>query len=260
MDPATSSRTFALRGTPRKPGALTTVEPKPPPARGAPKAPRRTLVDFIPGGANLDEATKAKMTVVSKRLEAGPTARVPMLCKGPQCPFIGLCELSRSNIPLPLDQECPIELFVIDGWKERFLEGIEVEKQENSVWITQLVEDLAIEVALQTRMLGKLAMEPDPIQKSAIGINFKGDPIEMKQLHPGMDLLLRVHDRKLRKLRELLGTPRSKAEAGRLGFNDPSSKVAEAQAAAAAALANIGGGTMSPRTGPAKLGDFASRD
>jgi hypothetical protein len=199
-------------------------------------------MDYIPQSvAPADPQKIEQLKKASLRLELGPNARVPMLCKGTSCPFIGYCELHRTGVDLPIEQECPIEMFVMDSWKDGFLEAIEADKNDNSTYIRMLVDDLAIEVVLQSRILASAGLDPHPMMKSTM-FNFKGDPVEIKQLYPGLDLLLRVHDRKLRKLRELLATPRAKAEAGRLGYDDPSSKVSQAQQAAAKALAEIGGG------------------
>ena len=138
-----------------------------------------------------------------------------------------------------------IDLFIV----------VDIDKQDNSAQIVAIVDDLAVEVALATRVLWKASIDPDPLQKNVIGTNFKGDPLEVQQLSPILDFLLRIHDRKLRKLRELLVTPRSKAEAGRLGFDDPASKASGAQAAASKLLKDMDG----PQTQIARLGDFTKR-
>lgn len=270
MDPVTSNTTFVLPVTrsgppvtivPQVPAAplAPPTQPETPSSRAKKKArvvkPLSAYLDYLPPTQQLTPAQKAALEVEELKLLVGPTARVPLLCKGIQCPFIEHCSLAKAQVPLPLDRDCPVESFAIESWKAKFLDDIEIDKNENSASIVALVDDLAVEVAMQTRILWRMGKEADPIQKTVMGMNHKGQPLEIQQLNPVMDYLLRVHDRKLKKLRELLVTPRAKAEAGRLGFSDPASKASSAQAAASEILKNMDG----PTAQISKLGDFTKR-
>lgn len=266
MDPVTSNSTFALPVTRRPDAAPAAIVPPPPPpvVQGAPPKRREKAVrplksyldEYLGPNHVLSAQQQAAVAHEEMKLLVGPTSRVPMLCGGLNCPFISHCPLAKNSIPLPIQRDCPVEAFAVDSWKTKFLNDLELDKQEHSASIVALVDDLAVEVALQTRILWKASMSPDPIMKNTVGMNFQGDPLEVSQLNPILDFLLRTHDRKLKKLRELLVTPRSKAEAGRLGFDDPASKTANAQSAAAKILKEMGD---SPATQIAKLGDFTKR-
>lgn len=245
-----------LSDTPAKaPAQAPPAAPDAPLATSAPPAfvptkrrgdvPQHSILNFL-SGENVTEVQKASMKAAEDRLRYGPGSSSPMLCKGLECPFLGYCDLHKSGIMLPLDEQCPIEQYMIAQWRDNFLGSLDYDiPGEHSAAVKMLVEDMAVEMVLQSRITKEAGSDPRVERPATIGLNMKGEPIEVTKLNPGLDLLLRINSSKLKILKDLLGSPRAKAEAGRLQSND---------AGSAAAAAHKAANKMVPQaTGPKRL-------
>lgn len=221
---------------------------QPPIANRKAKEPsQRSIVEFMAGQPNLTQSQLEVMKSAEARLRYGLGAEGPMLCQGLQCPFIGYCDLQKAGIMLPVDEKCPIEQYMIAQWRDNFLASLEYDTAgDHSPAIKMLVEDMVSELVVQSRILKEAGKDPRIERPVSIGVNFKGDPVEVEKLNPGIDLLIRVNSSKLKILKELLATPKAKSDAGRLQSND---------AGTAAALAHKAANKIAPVTGsgPKKL-------
>jgi len=213
----------------------------------------RSLLDYLP--ASMSDEQKTKMRKVGKRIQKYQHAgKLPMLCTGMQCPFASYCELVENDVDLPVGDPCPLEDFAVDAFMDEFKEHYKLDERDpQAFWVLQLMRDLAGDMVVQTRVNQSLAMDPAPIDTAFGGISFSGQALEITKLKPTLDYMLRLNANKLKIIKEMLGTPKSKAEAGRLGADDPSSSTADAQARAnkLRQLAQLGQDTPEEREKPA---------
>lgn len=178
--------------------------------------------------APLTSKQKAALDLAWNKLRKGAAARGPMVCQASQCVFLQHCDLAKAKVPLPKGEDCPIDLSILEAWRRDFLQFANVSPDHHNYGlIVNMIDDLVVEVMLQSRVMMNFSSDPDILRDEVIGINPEGDPIVAKRLHPGLDFLLRVNDRKLRKLREMLATPKAEVDARRKTGEDPASKTAE---------------------------------
>ncbi len=196
------------------------------------QAEKRSLLEYLP--KNLSDEQRTKMQAVGQRIKKYQhVSKLPMLCMGLQCPFARYCELVENDIDLPIGDPCPLEDFAVDAFIDEFKEHYNLdEKDPQSFWILQLMRDLAGDTVVSTRINMSLALDPEPVESTFGGIAFGGQALSITKLQPTLDYMLRLNNSKLKLIKEMLGTPKAKAEVGQLGANDPSSSTSDAQARA----------------------------
>lgn len=168
----------------------------------------------------------------SARLRLGAAANLPMICLGIECKFHSNCPLAKAAVNLPLGQSCPVETSAIDMWRQDFLESYNVSKKHPQyALMIRLVNDMVSYEAIENRLMWKAAQDSDILKREVVGFSQQGVPIEAERLNPMLDYILRLKDRKLKALREMLATPRAEAEARRRLGQDPGSQTASATAA-----------------------------
>lgn len=221
------------QAAPQSPQAPSVSSEAPPvPARkDLPAKPVRSLGHYR--GAPMTTEQQQALHRWSRKARQGPVSHLPMICKGPECPFVHQCPLVKEGVAEPIGEECPVEDHLRELWVADFLEGLGVDEAHPDFPVVQaLVSDLSFDLLIQNRFAWTLANDPDPVRKEVIGINNNGSPIEVQKVNPGLEFLNRLGTKKIKLLREILATPRSKAEAGRMGWKDPGTQAASAQAKA----------------------------
>lgn len=197
---------------------------------------KKEIFDYIAGGAAAySDLQQAQVHAGQNKRVASPIGgTIPLICRGLECKFLGYCDLHKASIPLPFEKPCPLEQHMIDSWKDDFLRAIDYDDTgEHSATIRSMVDELTGLLVLQSRIAQDTARDGSIERSVNIGFNFQGAPIETTKLYPGFDQLIRLSQAKMKILANLLATPKSKAETGRLEANDPGSKTAAMHAAAA---------------------------
>lgn len=192
----------------------------------------RSLLEYLP--KSLSDEQRTKMHAAGKRIKKYQhLSKLPMICMGIQCPFARYCELVENDVDLPVGDPCPLEDFAVDCFIDEFKEHYALDDGDpQSFWVLQLMRDLAGDVVVSTRINMSMALEPAPVESTFGGIAFGGQALTVTKLQPTLDYMLRLNASKLKLIKEMLGTPKAKAEVGQLGANDPSSSTADAQARA----------------------------
>lgn len=171
--------------------------------------------------------------VIARQMAAvkhGLYASIPMLCKGPACPYAGTCPLLAMDLA-PVAERCPLEVSKIMKRFEQYSKELSID-EDNIVDMT-LIKDL-IDIDIQLiRADNKLAVDADFIQDVIIMITEHGDEITQPQIHKAVD----YKDKLLKKRHDILGLLHStrKDKAGdKLTITlDPSTYAAQLMAQAA---------------------------
>lgn len=168
----------------------------------------------------------------SSRIRIGPAANLPMICAGDSCKFYKNCPLVEAKLNLPLGQKCPVETSALDMWRQDFIQAYNVsDKHPQYALMVRLVDQMVGLEALEGRLMWWCAQDPEILKHEVVGFSQQGVPIEADRLNPMLDYILRLKDRKLKMLREMLATPRAEAEARRRLGQDPGSQTAAAASA-----------------------------
>jgi hypothetical protein len=204
--------------------------PASPSALAKPSAPATaSLAEVMESQFNvkLTETQRANLLGYTKSISETYLSQAPLICAGTGCPFLKNCPLAQNGITLPTDKMCPVEQVAIASWKQKFYESSGVhEDHPQKELIYSLIDELVSHSILQTRVFWQASQNGKVIKEECIGVNSEGDPIYTTRLDPSLDYLLRIGDKKVRVLRELLATPRAQVEAKRYTSADPSTSAA----------------------------------
>jgi hypothetical protein len=131
-------------------------------------------------------------------IKHGLYASIPMICKGPACPYAATCPLLAIDLA-PERERCPLEISKIMKRFEQYSHELAID-EDNIIDMT-LVKDL-IDIDIQLiRAENKLAIDADFIQDVIIMITEHGDEITQPQIHKAVD----YKDKLLKKRHEILG-------------------------------------------------------
>lgn len=89
-------------------------------AEAVPDDKRVEIPDINMPGKTLTEEQKALVKDAVKDVVLYGSAASAMVCKGTDCPYAPKCPLLRNRIPVPVGQECPIELAAMQAWSEMY--------------------------------------------------------------------------------------------------------------------------------------------
>lgn len=188
----------------------------------------------------LDPLQQASLDRWSQRARFGAGAQMTMKCAGQDCPFIEQCPLwnprpdmqgnKPAPIPLPVGLPCPVEEHLQDLWLQDFMVTFQIREDDPDIgMLRMLVGGLLTLLMQENRLAWTAASNPKVLSEDCIGFTKDGDPLMIQKLSPVLDQMTKLAPAKVRILRELLATPRSKVEAKQKGWNDPSIRAAEAQ-------------------------------
>jgi hypothetical protein len=145
------------------------------------------------------------------------------MCAGTDCPFLKNCPLFQNGVSLPTNKQCPVEQVAIRNWKQKLYDASGVgEGHPQRELIYSLIDELVGHAIMQTRVFWQASQNGKAVKEECIGVNADGEPIYTTRLDPSLDYLLRIGDKKVRILRELIATPRSQVESKKFTSSDPS--------------------------------------
>ena len=141
---------------------------------------------------NLTPEKAEKISRKLGRIKHGAFAEVPLLCKGNDCPYAGICPLVEAEIaPYQLDStersRCPIEIAAITSWTQAWVDALEVDVEDFSE--IYLIRDLVEAEIMQMRankdlslngFIREVVVKVDPITQEAY-VNYDTSiPLEVK--------------------------------------------------------------------------------
>lgn len=183
---------------------------------------------------DLSEEGKNVLKNFILRNSRGFAGAMPMMCKGPQCPFVHACPLYEANSKLPMGQRCPVEESIVYMWVNKHLHalGIEnVDSPENSFDMDMLYE-LAGQELIRWRCGAYMSKNPDIVENKLIAETIQGTPIFADVMNPVIDAMERA-GKNVAKIRDaLLATRKAQITAGQVAI-DATQKAAELRKKAA---------------------------
>ena len=144
----------------------------------------------------------------------GMLAKLPIVCKGPQCAFFDTCTVDPANITI--GQRCPIEIGTIIARYTQYCRhfGVNIENNiiaDEDVIDATLIKDLVVIEMQQMRCESKIAMSGDFMEATLVDIDKKCNPYYQDQVSPASEHLLVLQEKKTKLLNQLNATRKDKA-------------------------------------------------
>ena len=144
-----------------------------------------------------------------EKLSTGSSAMVPLFCGGSKCPFSDRCPLYKMNLA-PISKACPIEGELLKEFTFRYFTEYDVDP--NNFTEVGYVNELAeIEIYLMRLNMSLAKSEnAEIVIEQAIGIDNEGVVAIQKQLSPFMEQKERLHSRRARVVKLMVGDRQEK--------------------------------------------------
>ena len=192
-------------------------------AIGAPS--NMELVDALDDNARAALTPEKEKSLIehTKSMSFGfATKAAPMICHDSNCPFISKCPLKKNGISRPFLQDCPVEQAQIASWTKTFSLAAGVQDDLSAAFDHMLIDQIVFQMLLESRAAMQLAMDPEIEREFTTGYNPLGQPFTSREVSKAAEFYEKMVKTKMRLMRELLTTRRSKAEAAAKGYADPS--------------------------------------
>jgi hypothetical protein len=178
----------------------------------------------ISGNKALTEVQKNNIAKYEESVKYGFTPMAgPMVCRDDKCPYFDKCPLVRNSIDRPMGEDCPVEAFQIKQWTEQFSAAAAIDPDDpSSAYDRMLVDQIVFQMTLEARAAMQLALDPRIERKAVSGYSPTGQPFYATENSKAAEFYEKLVKTKLRIMRELLTTRKSKADAASKGYADPS--------------------------------------
>ena len=123
-------------------------------------------------------ALKANMQMLS--MKHGICSRIPIFCKGDNCPYEQSCITSAEGLA-PVGQACPVEVAMISRKIKDYTEEFDLDQSYSPVDEALVEEIILMEVSME-RCQALMSQESSPIQQMVIGMSEDGTPIYQPQV------------------------------------------------------------------------------
>lgn len=203
------------------------------PANSLPLVPigEASITDFLPAEVreSLPIETRNQLDAYSNSTKFGFAEQLgPMICQDEQCPFAEKCPLRATGVVRPVGKDCPLEQAQIANWKYSLTSAAIIDPNDpTSAYDLIIVDQIVYQMLLEARAAMQLAMSPEIEREYVSGYNPMGMPFTTRETSKAAEFYDRLVKTKLRLMRELLATRRSKAEAEAKGYADPSKIAAD---------------------------------
>ncbi len=185
-----------------------------------------SITDFLPEEvrSTLPEETRNQLSAYSDSTKFGFTGQLgPMVCQDEGCPFFEKCPLRQMGVERPFGKSCPLEQSQIANWKHSLTTAATIDPTDPaSAYDMIIVDQVVYQMLLESRAAMQLAMSPEIEREYVSGYNPMGMPFTTRETSKAAEFYDKLVKTKLRLMRELLATRRSKAEAEAKGYADPS--------------------------------------
>lgn len=190
-----------------------------------------SITDFLPAEIKdkLPAETRNQLAEYSASTKFGFTGQLgPMVCQDENCPFIEKCPLKQTGVERPFGKSCPLEMSQIANWKHSLTTAATIDPNDPaSAYDMIIVDQVVYQMLLEARAAMQLAMSPEIEREYVSGYNPMGMPFTTRGTSKAAEFYDKLVKTKLRLMRELLATRRSKAEAEAKGYADPSKIAAD---------------------------------
>lgn len=145
----------------------------------------------------------------------GMFASIPIICKGPTCPYRKACKVNDSI--LPINHRCPIEIAAImarfEHWCNHF--GIKSENDvidDSDIVDATLIKDLVDNEIQVLRAENRIALSADFIERTITTVDNKGKAYYKDEVSPEAVFKLQLLDKRYKVLQLLNSTRKDKAK------------------------------------------------
>ena len=153
------------------------------------------------------ESKKAAMAILSTK--TGLYARIPIVCKGHECPYRGSCDLLDYGLE-PTGERCVLEITMIEQKLAYYTEEFELDEESYTDWT--LVKELINADIMIERCMAIISQEGTAIEEIFIGSNENtGENFFRRDISKVQDLYERNLKIKERILDTMMATRKAKS-------------------------------------------------
>jgi hypothetical protein len=199
------------------------------------EAAANNLISVAQRTKDLPEKSKNIIRDFIDRSSRGFVGSIPMLCDGPQCPFLSACPLASAGADLPLKERCPVEDSIVATWVSKHLEALGIEDVDDPAFSfdMDMLYELAGQELIRWRCSVHLSDDPKLVSREQVGGTVQGEPIFADVINPVLEIMEKA-GKNVAKIREaLVATRKAQLTAGQ-DLTDPTQRAAELKAKAEA--------------------------
>lgn len=148
-------------------------------------------------------------------LKHGMFAAIPLICKGPSCPYRKTCSVNESI--LPINERCPIEIAAIMARFEHWCNHFGIKSTNDVIDDTDIVDatlirDLVDNEIQVLRAENRIALSADFIERTISTVDNKGNPYYKDEVSPEATFKLQLLDKRYKILQLLNSTRKDKSK------------------------------------------------
>lgn len=152
-------------------------------------------------------AVKANMQMMATK--TGIYARVPIYCKGEDCPYSKSCITFAEGLA-PEGQACPTEVALITQKLAAYTKEFGLDKPDASLVDASLVEEIILMEISMKRCEALMSQEGNPIQNMVVGMSEAGEAIYQPQVSKAVEAYERFSKKRNADYDLLMATRKSK--------------------------------------------------
>lgn len=152
-------------------------------------------------------ALKANMQMLSTK--SGMYARIPIHCKGDNCPYAESCITLAEGLA-PEGEACPTEVALLAKKLKKYSDEFDLGGEDASPTDEALVSEIILMEIQMMRCQALMSQETNPIQTMVVGVSDGGDPIEQPQVSKTIEAYERFSKKRNEDYNLLLATRKDK--------------------------------------------------
>ena len=156
-----------------------------------------------PWGLSTKGLTAAQTARQMMSIKNGLHSRIPITCKGDNCPYSTTCQLVPYDLA-PVGEPCPREIAMVETLVQGYYSDFELD--EMSFTDRSLVNEIVFLDIMLERCKGLMSKEGVPISEVVIGLSEHGDEIRQEQVSKAWEAYEKITKRKDQKLQLLART------------------------------------------------------
>lgn len=152
-------------------------------------------------------ALKANMQMLSTK--SGMYARIPIHCKGDNCPYAESCITLAEGLA-PEGEACPTEVALLARKLRQYSDEFDLGGEDSSPTDEALVSEIILMEIQMKRCEALMSQETNPVQTMVVGVSDGGDPIEQPQVSKTVEAYERFSKKRNEDYNLLLATRKDK--------------------------------------------------